>query len=86
MSEKETSTHSPDEEVESCDEEEGEEEEVDKGEDEGDEEEEEERMTRMKVKLMKEPSKVEVQEALGMGIPIHLSSPKYGPSMTSSQR
>ena len=37
-SERETSVHSPDEEVESCDGEEGEEEEVDKGKDEGDKE------------------------------------------------
>ena len=84
--EREMSTHSPDEEVESYDGEEGEEEEVDEGgEDEGDEGGEEGRMTRTRVKVTREPSKVEVQEALGMGIPVHLSSPKYGPSMTSSQ-
>ena len=41
------------------------------------------RITGTRVKLTREPSKVEVQEALGMGIPVHLSSPKCGPSMTS---
>ena len=44
------------------------------------------RMTRTRVKLTGEHLKVVVQEALGMGIPVHLSSPKYGPSMTLSQR
>ena len=41
------------------------------------------RITETRVKLTREPSKVEVQEALGMGIPVHLSSPKCGLSMTS---
>ena len=44
------------------------------------------RITGTRVKLTREPSKVEVQEALGMGIPIHLSSPKCGSSMTSCRR
>ena len=46
----------------------------------------EKRMTGMRVMLMREPSKLEVQEALGMGIPVCLSSPKCGPSMTSCRR
>ena len=33
----------------------------------------EKRMTETRVTLTREPSKVEVQKALGMGIPIHLS-------------
>ena len=47
----------------------GEEEEINEGEDEGDEK----RMTETRVTLTREPSQVEVQKALGMGIPIHLS-------------
>ena len=66
---RETSTLSPDEEVESCVVKGGEEEEINEGEDEGDEK----RMTETRVTLTREPSKVEVQKALGMGIPIHLS-------------
>ena len=45
-----------------------------------------ERMTGTRVKLMREPLKVEVQEALGMSTLVHLSFPKYGPLMTSSQQ
>ena len=45
-----------------------------------------ERMTGTRAKLTREPSKVEVQEALGMGIRVHLFSLKCGPSMTLSQR
>ena len=36
-------------------------------------EERRERMTGTRVKLTGEPPKVEVHEALGMGIPVHLS-------------
>ena len=49
-------------------------------------EERRERMMGTKVRLTGEPSKVQVQEALGMGIPIHLFSPKCGLSMTLSLR
>ena len=63
-----------------------EEEKVDESEDKGDEGGEEGRMTGTRVKLTREPSKVEVQEALRMGILVHLSSPKCGPSMTSCRR
>ena len=45
-----------------------------------------ERMMGTKVKLTGEPSKVQVQEALGMGIPIHLFTLKCGLSMTLSLR
>ena len=45
-----------------------------------------ERMMGTRVRMTGEPSKVEAQEALEMGIPIHLSSPKCGPSMTLSER
>ena len=81
-SERETSTYSPEEEVESCDGEEGE---VDEGEDEGDERGEEGKDDGDKSEVDKRIPKVEVQEALGMGIPIHLSSLKYRPSMASCQ-
>ena len=47
-------------------------------------EERRERMMGTKVKLTGEPPKVEAKEALGMGIPVHLSSPKCGLSMTLS--
>ena len=71
----------------SCDGEE-EEEEVDEGEDKGDKggEEGEDDGDEDEVKLTREPSKVEVQEALGMGIPVHLSFPKCGLLMILSQR
>ena len=85
--ERETSAHSPKEEVESCDGEEAEEEEVDKGEDKGNEvgKEGEDDGDGDEVKLMRGPPKVEVQKALGTGILVHLSFPKCGPSLTLSQ-
>ena len=84
-SERETSAHSPDEEVESCVGEGGEEEEeIDKGEDEGDERREEGKDDGDKSEVDKRIPKVEVQEALGIGIPVHSSSPKCGPLMTLS--
>ena len=49
-------------------------------------EEKRERMIGKRVRLMRDLSKVEAQEALEMEIPIHLSSPKYELSMTLSQR
>ena len=88
LSERETLAHSPKEEVESCDGEEAKEDEVDKGEDKGNEVggEGEDDGDGDEVKLMREPSKVKVQEALGMGIPVHLSFLKCGLPMTLSQR
>ena len=44
------------------------------------------KMTGMRVRLMGEPLKEEVQEAPGMATLIHLFSPKCGPSMTSSRQ
>ena len=69
-SKRETSTFSPEKEVESCVVEGSEEEEINEGEDEGDEGEEDDGD---KGDADKRTSKVEVQKALGMGIPIHLS-------------
>ena len=71
LSERETSAHFAEEEVESCDGEEAEEEEVDKGEDEGNEvgEEGEDDGDEDEVKLTREPSKVEVQEVWGRAYP-----------------
>ena len=82
MSKRETSAHSPDREVESYVGEGGEEEEIDEGEDEGDKGEKDDGD---EGDANERTSKVEVQEALGMGIPIHLSSLKYRPSMASCQ-
>ena len=82
-SDRETSTCSPDEEVESCVREGGEEEEIDEGEDEGDEgEEDDEDEGDADEKTLEVGS----SGSPGMGIPVHLSSPKCGPSMTSYQR
>ena len=46
----------------------------------------EKRVTGTRVMLIREPSKLEVLEALGMGIPVHLSFPKCGLLMTSCRR
>ena len=70
--------------MESCVGEGGEEEEIDEGVVEGDEG--EKRMMGTRVMLMREPSKLEVQEALGMGMPVRLSFLKCGPSMISCRR
>ena len=75
--EREASAHSPNEEVESCDVKEGEVE-VDEGEDECDERGQEGEDDGRTLES--------AQEALEMGTPIHLSSPKYGPLMTLSER
>ena len=68
--EREASAHSPNEEVESCD--------VKEGEDECDERGQEGEDDGRTLES--------AQEALEMGTPIHLSSPKYGPLMTLSER
>ena len=82
-SDRETSTCSPDEEVESCVREGGEEEEIDEGEDEGDEGEEDDGD---EGDADEKTLEVGSSGSPGMGIPVHLSSPKCGPSMTSYQR
>ena len=84
-SKREASAHSPDEEVESCNVEEGEEEEGE-DEDRGDERGEEGEDDGDGVTLTREPLKVEVQEALEMGTPVHSSFLKCGPLMTLTQR
>ena len=83
MSEKETSTHSPDEEVESCVGEGGEEKEMDEGEDEGDDgKEDDEDKGDANERTLEAGS----SEALGMGMPFHLSFQKCGPLTISYQR
>ena len=80
------SAHSLDKEVESCDGEEGEEEKVDEDEDEGDEGGKEGEDDGDEGEVDRRTSEGGSSEALGMGILVHLFSPKCGLSMTLSQR
>ena len=85
-SKRETSAHSLDKEVESCDGEEGKEQAVDKGKDEGDEEGEEGENDGDEGEVDKRTLEGGSSGSPGMGIPVHLFSSKCGPSMTSSKR